>query len=52
MYKRDFTQALVLVNPTKVAATVPLSRAYVGLRGESVTGSVTLAPNTAKILRF
>mgnify|MGYP002381793176 CR=1 FL=1 len=52
VYKRDFTQALVLVNPTKVAATVPLSRAYVGLRGESVTGSVTLAPNTAKILRF
>lgn len=52
VYKRDFTTSLVLVNPTKVTATVPLTRTYTTLTGATVSGSVTLAPNTARILRF
>ncbi|HRC41449.1 putative glycoside hydrolase [Nostocoides sp.] len=52
VYQRDYTAALVLVNPTKAVATVPLTRSYTTLTGAPVTGSITLAPNTAKILRF
>ena len=52
VYTRDYTRALVLVNPTKLPATVPLTRSYVGMKGETVATSVTLAPNTARILRF
>ena len=50
VYRRDFTKALVLVNPSTTSRTVPLTRAYTTLSGQSVSGSIDVRPNTARIL--
>lgn len=52
VYRRDFTHAVVLANPGKLTVTVPFTTTYTALTGETVTGSVTLAPKTAKILTY
>ena len=51
IWKRAFTGGTVLVNPTGSTITVSLGRAHVGSDGKKVT-SVTLAPNTGRILKF
>jgi hypothetical protein len=51
IWKRAFTGGLVLVNPTGSTITVPLGRSYVGSDGKKVT-SVTMAPNTGRVLKF
>lgn len=50
VYQRPFKNGKVLVNPTKSGVTVSLGGTYVDLRGNRVS-SVTLAPNTGKVLR-
>lgn len=50
VYTRAFTGGLVLVNPTAVATSVTLPQLLLDLDGVALT-SVTLAPNTASILR-
>ena len=52
VYRRDFSRALVLVNPTTTARTVTLTRSYTTMNGQTVRGSVRMAPHTARILRF
>ncbi len=49
VYRRVFSNGLVLVNPTTSSATVALSEPYRNLGGTLVT-SVTLAPHTGQIL--
>ena len=49
VYKRVFSNGLVLVNPTTSRATVALSAPYTNLDGNVVT-SVTLAPHTGQVL--
>lgn len=49
VYRRVFSNGLVLVNPTTSSATVALSQPYRTLSGTLVT-SVTLAPHTGQIL--
>jgi Hypothetical glycosyl hydrolase family 15/Fibronectin type III domain len=50
VYQRPFTKGLVLVNPTTNAVTVPLSGSYQRMDGSSVSGSLTMAPDTGEIL--
>jgi hypothetical protein len=49
-YKRNFTNGIVLVNPTKNAVTVPLDRQYRNLQGQLVSGNLTMLPNTGDVL--
>jgi hypothetical protein len=49
VYRRVFSNGLVLVNPTTASATVALSEPYRTLSGTLVT-SVSLAPHTGQIL--
>ena len=49
VYRRPFSNGLVLVNPTTSPATVALGARYRNLNGSEVT-SVTLQPHTAQIL--
>lgn len=50
IYQRDFTNATVLVNPTNTAYTVALTGTYTNLDGNSVTGTITLQPQTGEVL--
>jgi hypothetical protein len=50
VYQRGFAKGLVLVNPTTNAVTVPLSGSYVRMDGSSVSGSLTMTPDTGEIL--
>lgn len=52
IYQRDFTRGRVLVNPKITAVTVPLARTYTTLSGQTVSGSITVAPRTARILTW
>jgi hypothetical protein len=49
VYRRSFSNGLVLVNPTTSSATVALSGPYTTLSGTVVT-SVTLPPHTGQVL--
>jgi hypothetical protein len=49
VYRRTFSNGLVLVNPTTSSATVSLSGSYTTLSGNVVT-SVTLPPHTGQVL--
>jgi hypothetical protein len=49
VYRRDFTNGISLVNPTKATVTVSLGDTYRDLTGVS-RSSLTLAPNTGEVL--
>lgn len=49
-YQRSYSNGLVLVNPTTKAANVPVTGSYTNLNGVVVTGTISLAPQTAEIL--
>ncbi|GAA1794031.1 putative glycoside hydrolase [Nostocoides veronense] len=51
VYRRDFTKALVLVNPTTTDRKVALPRSYRTLGGGTVQGTITVRPNTGRVLR-
>jgi hypothetical protein len=50
VYQRPFANGKVLVNPTDSSVRVELGGTFVDLRGNRMT-SVTMAPNTGKVLR-
>jgi hypothetical protein len=49
-YKRNFTNGIVVVNPTKNPVTVTLDRQYRNLQGQLVSGNLTMAANTGDVL--
>ena len=49
VYKRSFTNGIVLVNPTKTSQTVSLGGTFVDLNG-TTRSSITLAPNTGDVM--
>jgi len=51
MYVRTFQTGKVIVNPTDSSHSISLSRRYVDLSGNFHSGSISLAPHTAQILK-
>ena len=51
MYVRSFQYGKVIVNPTTSSHTVSLSRRYVDLSGTFRSGSISLVPHSAQILK-
>jgi hypothetical protein len=49
-YERQFSNGLVLANPSTGSVTIPINGSYVDLDGVVVSSSVTLAPNTGDVL--
>lgn len=49
-YQRSFTNGKVIVDPSGVAVTVPISGTYRTLEGTRVSGSITLQPHTGEVL--
>ena len=50
VYARDFANAKVLVNPSATSYAIALSGGYTTLGGQSVSGTITVAPHTGTIL--
>jgi hypothetical protein len=51
VYVRSFSGGVVVVNPTRLAATVRLSEAYTTLDGKRVSGTYSLPPESGDVLR-
>jgi hypothetical protein len=49
VYQRSFSNGIVIVNPTKNAATVNLGRQYRTLEGNIVSGSITIPANSGNV---
>jgi hypothetical protein len=49
-YERQYTNGLVVVNPSSGPVTIPLTGSYVNLDGTVVTSSITLGADTGDVL--